>query len=169
MPAVINPIPIDLTEQRKLLFYSLVDTSPGQGPNGDCWEWKRKRNHDGYGGFTVKCGRVARTHRIAYFLATGEDPGEMLVCHTCDNPPCCRPIHLFRGDINANNQDMVKKARQVNGHRQGLSKLKAEVVIEIRAAYKRGGQTYQSLADKFGVCRSNIEQVIKRQTWRHVE
>lgn len=37
-----------------------------------------------------------------------------MVCHTCDNPPCCRGSHLFLGDALANMQDKVAKGRAIN-------------------------------------------------------
>lgn len=36
---------------------------------------------------------------------------QQVVCHTCDNPPCIWPGHLFVGDQADNEQDKVAKRR----------------------------------------------------------
>jgi hypothetical protein len=86
-------------------FWSRVDTSAG--PEA-CWTW-RGRAHP-YGAFDA-LGRGFRSHRVAYELSTGKDPGDLLVCHSCDNPPCCNPNHLFVGTHLDNNRDRDAKGR----------------------------------------------------------
>lgn len=102
-----------LTQQEIEAFWNLVDKTPGQGPNGECHEWKGGRHPDGYG----KYNRLARflSHRVAYFLLRGEDPGKLDVCHHCDNPPCCRDEHLFPGTNADNMADARQKDRFARG------------------------------------------------------
>lgn len=80
------------------------------GAPDECWPWQAARRRRGYGTFTVN-HRSLVSHRIAYQLATGENPGDLFVCHTCDNPPCCNPAHLFLGTHRENMRDMVSKRR----------------------------------------------------------
>jgi hypothetical protein len=80
-------------------FWEKVDM---QGPD-DCWEWTASTDRDGYGKF--KAGKMYQAHRIAYYLATNEDPGDLCVRHTCDNPPCCNPAHLRLGTNDDNAHD----------------------------------------------------------------
>src|SRR5205085_1321443 len=76
---------------------------------------------------SLKC---CRTHRIAFALSSGYDPSG-LVCHTCDNPTCCNPYHLFEGSDTDNVWDKERKGRSNNPHQR----LRKEQVIEIRKLY----------------------------------
>ena len=81
-------------------------------PNG-CLEWTGL-NHLGYGRISVANKTIA-THRLAWELANGPIPEGICVCHTCDNPPCCDPAHLFLGTHADNVADKMDKGRHVSG------------------------------------------------------
>ena len=86
-------------------FWSHVERGP------DCWEWTARRDKDDYGQFAISKGKSAVAHRVAYSLSVGDIPDGMFVCHTCDNPPCCNPEHLWIGTNQDNMDDMVRKNR----------------------------------------------------------
>ena len=78
-------------------------------PNG-CLEWTGAKAN-GYGRFMVN-GKYVKTHRLAWELANEREvPPDMMVCHHCDNPPCCNPEHLFLGTNADNLGDMAAKGR----------------------------------------------------------
>lgn len=82
---------------------------------GECWPVKAGvyRNEDGYGVLGLKKRGRQLVHRIAWEAANGAIPKGMLVCHKCDNPPCCNPDHLFLGSEIDNVRDMIAKGRRV--------------------------------------------------------
>jgi len=55
-----------------------------------CWPWRGSRGVDGYGRLYL-AGQCDRAHRCAWALTNGTIPDGMLICHRCDNPPCCNP------------------------------------------------------------------------------
>ena len=90
MRTATRPIPA-LTEADKERFWSKVDR---RGPN-ECWEWMRGKDKDGYGAFSVGfCSQ--RSHRISFLIFNGTISPELEVCHHCDNPGCCNPVHLSK-------------------------------------------------------------------------
>ena len=99
-----------LTPQEIERFWKKVDKTPGQGPQGDCWQWTGYCNEDGYGKFGLR-GQAVSASRVAYLIKTGEDPGQWCVLHHCDNPPCLKPTHLWKGTQRENAHDKIKKGR----------------------------------------------------------
>lgn len=82
-------------------------------PNTDCFLWAGDTNDKGYG-LVWFGGRTRQAHRVAYEIARGPIPDGMLVCHSCDTPPCVNPGHFFIGTVSDNAVDMVRKGRHRN-------------------------------------------------------
>jgi len=82
------------------------------GPE-ECWPWmgRARRHHDGRG----VCEWSGRTHsapRVAWAIhAKIMPPSHLYVCHTCDNPGCCNPAHLYLGTASDNARDAVVRGR----------------------------------------------------------
>lgn len=72
--------------------------------------WQGKIGVDGYGLIMIDRKRK-RVSRVCYELFKGLICDKMLVCHTCDNPPCINPDHLFIGTHEDNMKDMALKGR----------------------------------------------------------
>ena len=159
MPKQHKPIP-ELTDRQLRNFWRKVDK---RGPD-DCWEWTAHRHCKGYGSFGLLPSGIFRAHRIAYYLATGEQPGSLMICHTCDNPGCCNPVHLFLGTNSDNMADMMAKGRSSQGSKHGQAKLTEAQVLAIRAS----GAARLALATKYGVTNHAIYEVLSRKTWKHI-
>jgi len=76
-----------------------------------CWLWTGAVINNGYGQFRVNRKTIV-AHRVAYDLYRGNIPKGKLVLHSCDNPPCVNPAHLFLGTQSDNVVDSIKKNRQ---------------------------------------------------------
>ena len=77
----------------------------------ECWPWLGASDQHGRGQFWMD-GRKHRSPRIAWSLRNGEPfPDHLHACHTCDNPPCCNPRHIWPGTRSDNFLDASRKGR----------------------------------------------------------
>lgn len=135
----------------------------------ECWNWTGSLNMKGYGSFAVNRGFPTKiAHRIAYLLFTGTLNKNLFVCHSCDNPSCCNPNHLWQGTAKENSNDMVKKHRSPRGEKQGHSTLTKTDVIAIRAMYATGRFKHKEISSYFKTSKGNIQHICARETWRHL-
>lgn len=76
-----------------------------------CWIWQLSKNNIGYGMIRDE-NKMRTTHRVSYEEHNDVTiPPGMCVCHTCDNPLCVNPAHLFLGTRKQNTHDMMNKGR----------------------------------------------------------
>lgn len=139
---------------------------------GECWEWTARRIWKGYGRVRIE-GKDVATHRYAWSLLHGPIPDGMWVLHTCDNPPCVNPEHLFLGTALDNVRDMISKGRKVKsggksfGSRNAAAKLTEDQVRQIRSLAEQGAK-HSMLARRFGVAQGTIRRVVRRELWSRV-
>lgn len=153
-------------------FWRKVDI----GEPNDCWEWTGHRDRQGYG----RAMKSFLAHRGSFELAHGPIPEGLCVLHRCDNPPCVNPAHLLLGTKRDNAQDAIAKGRWApqmlpeHRHVHTLAcahpgaKLSADDVRLLRALYAAGGESYRSLAARFGVSKRAVEAVLSGETWKYV-
>lgn len=137
-----------------------------QGSEG-CWEWPGERKKkDGYAK-TIRDGETLLAHRVVWETLNEPIPPNAEICHTCDNPPCCNPSHLWLGDALANAADKVAKGRQhrPRGETNGVAKLIAEQVLIIR----RSAEPDSILSARYGVSTTAIRDVRSRRRWGWLE
>lgn len=162
-----KPIP-QLSEKHINRFWSKVGITAQENK---CWEWQASKTHDGYGRFTIRGTDYDKGYtatRVGYFLEYGIDPGELKVCHSCDNTSCCNPKHYFLGTNKENTQDMLKKGRHIVsiGVERPEAKFTEYQVREIRSLYPAMMQ--KDIATKFGVVKSTICEIISGKRYRNV-
>lgn len=142
-------------EQR---FWEKVD----KGDPDECWEWQAKRTWFGYGQIKVD-GMMQNAHRIALELEQG-DLGDLFACHTCDNPPCVNPNHLYAGTPSDNMQDAWERGdHDFSGENNPNAKLTWDDVRRIRDL--RGLVDAKELAEEFGVKEGQIHTVWRFEAW----
>jgi predicted XRE-type DNA-binding protein len=127
-----------------------------------CWLWRGAINASGYGVVGVQ-GKVLRAHRVAYEMFYGLILPGLYCLHTCDNPPCVRPEHLFVGTPADNMHDMARKGRH-----KANPKLTAEQVKDIHRLYRQEHWNQSRIATLFGVDPSNISLILRNIIWQHI-
>jgi len=138
-------------------FWSQVDRSAGPGA---CWPWMGTRSRRGYPKFAHGSG-----HRFAFAEAKGPIPVGLYVCHTCDNPPCVNPAHLFLGTALDNARDAARKGRMPRGATHPSARLSESQVATIRGRLA-GGESPQTIAPDYPVGIGAIYNIAAGRAWR---
>lgn len=144
--------------ERKVLkteedFWALVDKGNG------CWRWKGRPIEGNRGTFCYR-GERRLASRLSYFFYYGIEPGDLFVCHRCDNPICVRPDHLFLGTQADNMADAASKGRL------GV-KLDVEKVIKLVGMVK-DGVVRREVAVMFGISKGTVDKIMYGYVWSHV-
>lgn len=157
---------LNITERDIKRFYG----SYKKGGKAECWEWNKHSPSTKYGQFYIKDVSV-RPNRLSYYLHKGKIPTGKIICHTCDNPPCVNPKHLYAGTYRDNTNDAINRGRHkypgYRGEKNGNNTLKEKEVIKIKKLFEKG-EIPSSLARKFNVSRRCIYHIVQGNTWKHL-
>lgn len=140
-------------------FWAKVDV---RGPD-ECWPWKAGTIR-GYGVFWMQ-GASYRSHRVAYFIITGNDLYPLDGCHSCDRPICNNPAHVWPGTDLQNHADRDRKGRTAKGDRH-FSKLHPELLIRGDRHYARTNPERLLRGEKHGMAKTSLETVMKIRKMR---
>jgi hypothetical protein len=129
---------------------------------GECLVWTGALTTKGYG-HLVFHGRRWQLHRLVWTWHFGPISPGKLILHTCDNPACGNPEHLFMGTHQDNMDDMVRKGRAADqrGVKNGNARLTLQQVDEIRAA--KGSQ--YAIAHQYGISQSMVSRIRRKENW----
>lgn len=139
-------------------FWHHVEPAPWDS----CWEWVGARATFGYGTMGYS-NRQWLAHRASWIIHFGPIPDGMEVCHTCDNPSCVNPYHLFLGSHLDNMRDMATKGRHPM-----MGRITEEDVREIRRLAE-GGMSQQKIAKHYGIVQQQVSRIVRRERWASVE
>lgn len=127
--------------------------------DGVCWVYPGNPSHR-YPDTKID-GRRNKVHRYMFAAAYGVDPGHLEVCHSCDNPRCVNPAHLFLGTHEENMRDMVRKGRQrcLTGEANRNTKLTDSQVRVLRER-RDAGAKIRNLAEQFGLSAKHVSALV---------
>lgn len=183
MAALFVNTPSNIILPPEWIVWNRVIKNRTKEPNG-CWKSTLVKDKNGYTQLKY-CGKQVKLHRFSYWIRHNAEIEGMLACHSCDNPSCFNPDHLWLGmpADNAKDRDIKKRhttappemTRHI-GTDNGSAKLDDQEVINIRKEYRQsltgnmyGGGNLNELATKYKVSRVSIRNIVRRKTWRHVE
>ncbi len=144
-------------------FWEKVDI----GEKNKCWQWMGSIDTRGYGSIGADGGKpLIRAHRVAYEIAIGPIPVDLVVCHRCDNRSCVNPEHLFVGTQQENVIDMIRKGRRRTyaGEGSPAAKLSNDQVLAIRVDKRRA----REITHEYQISKSTVYAIKRRETWRHL-
>lgn len=145
-----------------------------------CWIWHGSIGKNKYGRMTLDTGERVGAHCYSYELHHGEITDRSLeVCHSCDNPPCVNPKHLFVGTHAENMADAKAKNRMActrpgwseaikkflpRGERHHNATLNADSVRLIRTS----NEPSNVLAARYGVHAMTVNAIKRFESWKHI-
>lgn len=143
----------------------LIESRVVKSPFTGCWDWQMAKTIQGYGNLGIMQVNW-KAHRASYAIFRGPIPDGLQVLHTCDNPSCCNPDHLWLGTNDDNVADKVAKGRQHSpkGEANPRAKITEDDVRAIRADSR-----YQAvIAAEYGISQTGVGRIKNNLTWRHV-
>ena len=167
------PIPIlPLLEGREgrlraMRFWSKVNM---RGPD-ECWPWIASKTHGGggYGRFKITSYTSVHSNRVAWTLHHGRDPGDLIIRHSCDNPPCCNPAHLEIGTHADNTRDKIERGRWRGGRNDGVNNPRAKIdethLEQIVAGLKLGLNNKQ-IAEGLPIGHATVSRIRVGLAWQ---
>lgn len=147
-----------------------------KGAEDECWEWQAYRNMQ-RGGYGVLMDSRTRkpvlAHRVSYAIEHGATPSDLMVLHSCDNPPCVNPKHLSLGTNQDNMQDAWVKGRlplpknAPKGETHHSAVLTEELALRIKIGDLKGF-SLGVLAKQFGLSKSAISRLRRGKSWKNL-
>lgn len=141
------------------------DSKHKKTDNG-CWEWVATKNQDGYGRIK-RFGKLESAHRVSYELYKGE-LGDKHVLHSCDNPSCVNPEHLWLGTHLENQQDKARKGRAKANPMPGEKHPKHKLNTEQALFIKDSVLPVRTLMHMFSVSEMLIYGIRNGTKWKHL-
>jgi len=134
----------------------------------ECWGWKSYIDCTG-SGKVGPVGHSIHAYRASWLIYRGEIPKGLLVLHKCHNRVCSNPDHLYLGTNKDNTQDMIRAGRgNYCKQKSKNAKLDREKVVQIKELLKTKTLSSYKIAEKFGVCRGTILDILNCKSWKDI-
>ena len=164
------------TEGSRLANRIIVDETSG------CWLWQGGLDKRGRGRISVN-GRIRLAHREVWRHLRGEIQNGKYLCHTCDNPQCVNPEHLYVGTHQDNMNDMKARgrtwaaqnpeaAREVgrrtglaNTHARGEKNPKSKLTEQQVKFIRNDPRPTRYVAAEYAVNRTTIQRIRNGSAW----
>jgi hypothetical protein len=138
-------------------IYSVIDNKLYIVTKKGCWEFPPWSPTGGYATFSL-LGKSYQVTRELWRLATGSRaPAGMLLCHTCDNPPCFNFEHLYLGTPTTNSADSIARGRSA---RMRFTALSSDDINNIRNEIA-SGCPIEMLAAKYKISTTRLTRIAR--------
>lgn len=160
----LKPLTLHEIEQLTTKLAKYTGMIAGNG----CQYWQAQRNKYGYGivniyypgsgkKFSLSTGKAILALRLGYWPDRFE-----FACHTCDNPPCCNPNHIWHGNPKANHDDMKAKGRGMTGKKckyQTRERKHSDESIAMLKDMLRNGASIKDTAKAMGMTYGYVRDI----------
>lgn len=138
---------------------------------GECWLFtgKGKSSRLPYGRINFR-GKRWMAHKLSYRAYKDKITDGLLVLHTCDNPRCCNPEHLYLGTYLQNQHDKRERGK-CKGEKltpEQIKNIKQELKLHEKQKTRRGPYSLLQIGKRYGVTRTTIKQIKDGVTWNWI-
>lgn len=167
-----------LSDEHNLTKFWNKIYNPSPGDPDACWEWKAKRDKNGYGILFLKNPEVEgkpgwkalRAPRLMWVIENDRDiPKGLQVQHTCDNPQCTNPRHLKIGthQDNALDREQRRPDYHIKGEAHFRSVLTNQMARQICKMFYIQNMKVCQIARVVNRDSHTVSQVITGRAWKH--
>ncbi len=141
-----------------------------------CWDWNGAKDKDGYGTLWDNVNqKTYKAHRISFIIFNlnneSDIPSNMEICHSCDNPTCSNPNHLFISSHKGNMIDAASKDRFENrdGELNGNAILTNDIIHDFINSAIHCEITSDTYLEKFpNITKSMYWKIFRKEQWKTV-
>lgn len=138
----------------------------------ECWPFLGRTDKAGYGRLYADGSRKHVFAHVAAWIGSNGAlgvPAGKIITHSCDNPPCCNPLHLNLGTHKTNAAEREERGRGCRslGEQNHQAKLTACEVAKIKRDIAADAPL-RPMARALGISISTLCAIKSGKTWRHI-